>query len=447
MANDDSTTFILVAEGDKYFQASSTETCNNVPEYGYLNKYFYVDGNITIQNFERIPNSHFTGSYNLGITDYSYDSLVNDESQTIIIFDHEDGKLESRTYKFLSHADNREGPLLETRSRNTGSEVYVRMPVAHDGEMSDQAKMNQWWHIQYVKSDGSDHYYYIQNLWSGLVLTSNDRKVEQQKYTEANSQLWNIKHLTSVFYTIRNLENNLYLDHDTINETVFLSERKSGTESVTQEFYVFGIMDYESKEIPAGFNRYDLDDDEITCEEGCEKRGARHVSKTFYSRIFNGSMSFKTKKLSKGGLYNCRINYATNYDNKSIEIYANNELQQTVNLSNNMLPVSNIHNVQCNTDGLHSGNGNVTEFTMKLKKGVNEIRFVNYDDNYVDIDYLDLSDDPFEVLYGNFKEGELAGLILFCFMMAVVLVIAIMIVIKRCKKEESTEMILHNSII
>ena len=111
-----------------------------------------------------------------------------------------------------------------------------------------------------------------------------------------------------------------------------------------------------------------------------------------------------------------------------------------------MLPVSNIHNVQCNTDGLHSGNGNVTEFTMKLKKGVNEIKFVNYDDNYVDIDYLDISDDPFEVLYGNFREGELAALILFCFMMAAVLVIAIMIVIKKCKKEESTEKILYNSI-
>ncbi|OHS99018.1 hypothetical protein TRFO_08567 [Tritrichomonas foetus] len=408
----DSNTLLLVAEGDKYFQGLSVETCNNGPEYGYINKYYYVDGEITISNNERLPKTHFTGSYNIAITDIPWDEI--DESQHKIVYDHEDGILEKRTYKFLSRGDYIEGPVLEVRSKNKGSEVFVRMPVAHNNEMSDQSSMNQWWHIEYVKTEKNLNYYYVKNIWSGLVLTADGEKLIQKTYkTKSKNQLWNIKHVSSLYYSFQNLGNSLFINHDLVKENTFLSKKQDYPAGYNQEFHVFGILDYEEKSpVPEGYFRIDCDNENLVCENGCKINGARHVSQTFYARISNGTLKFTKIKMKKAGLYAAKINYATNDDNQSLKVYVNSEFILEIDINNNANLVSVIHDMQCYTDGLHSGTGTIIDFNITLEKGINEIVFENQNVEHFDIDYLDLSNDPIIEAKGKISGGSIAAIII-----------------------------------
>ena len=146
-----------------------------------------------MQDKERIPNTHFSCSYNIGITDISFDAINNDAWQHQIIYDTEDGILETRTYKFLSIADYLEGPIIEVRSYDENASVFVRPSI--NNEPADLATRNQWWRIEFHHSekehnDETVNYYTIKNILSGFVLTAGGvdlyTKIVQRKFVDGN---------------------------------------------------------------------------------------------------------------------------------------------------------------------------------------------------------------------------------------------------------------------
>ena len=406
--NNENSTLMLVAEGDKYFQQISYETCNNVPEYGYINKYYYLDGEATIQNNERIPKSVYTGSYNMGITDISFDAI--DDSQHIIVYDTEDGILNNYTYKFLSRGDYMEGPLIEVRSKQPNTPVYVKVFNWTLNEMSDMERMQQWWRLEYVETDSSTglHYYKVISVYTGYAMTeTDDHKVVQRPYEGSRSQLWSVNRSSSLYYLFKNRNSGLYFDHSLQDGSTYTSERTSNTH-YTEEFHVFGIKDYEPPTIPEGFTRYDADDECVTCDN-CQFRGGRHVSRTCYWRVHNSdsNLTFHDIPIANSGLYEIRINYAQNTDDVHLLIYVNDKLSEDLPIENTAVVTSVIHDVQCFTDGLHSSYGTILEFNISLPRGSNEIKIKTTSNNLVDIDYLDISSEPYE--YYNDENGGGSG--------------------------------------
>ena len=92
-----------------------------------------------------------------------------------------------------------------------------------------------------------------------------------------------------------------------------------------------------------------------------------------------------------------QISAATDYNDSMINVYANEEYITAINISNNSKFVSNIHNVPCYTNGLHSGYGEIINFTVPLKRGNNSIKLVNPTNVTIDIEYLEINKECSEV--------------------------------------------------
>lgn len=384
-------TLILAAEGDKYFQALSHETCNNIPEYGYINKYFYLDGEAMFINRER-KGGHFNGAYNMGIADFAWKDINGNQAQ--IIYDTEDGILENRTYKILSRGDLKEGPVMEVRSKDNNTPVFVRN---YKNDMAaDISSSNQGFRVEFIEKDGVSgiNYYKIVNSYSNKAITASGADIKtpiiQSEYNGAKKQQWAIHHTTSMYYSLQNRQSNLFFNHDLVNENSFLDERTD--DKLTEEFYLFGILDYVQHNAPDEYIRFDSDNAVLSGD--AMLKGARHVSSTFYCRLGpGGNATFDININSIKGLYNIRMNYATNYQNQVINIFINDEFQSSLDIPNNQQFVGRIHDIDCYTDGLHSFEGSIISFNLSLNKGNNKIKIFN-PDNYVDIDYIDVSIEP-----------------------------------------------------